>query len=91
MVIPIIIRVIDLAYNIYMFIIFIRIILSWTNPNPWNKAVQFIYKLTDPFLNFIRRFIPLQAGMFDFSPIVAVLILSLLRWILVGFLANLSF
>ncbi|MDI6784108.1 MAG: YggT family protein [bacterium] len=88
MLIPIIIRVIDLAYNIYVFLLFVRIILSWTNPNPWNPIVQWIYKLTDPVLNFVRRLVPLRVGMFDFSPIIAFLLLSIIRWVVVGIVAN---
>ena len=89
MFIPIIIRVINLACNIYVFLLFVRIILSWTNPNPWNPIVQWIHKLTDPFLNFIRRLVPLQAGMFDFSPVIAFLLLSIIRWVIVGLLVSL--
>jgi YggT family protein len=89
MVIPIIINVVDLAYRLYVFILFIRIILSWTNTNQWNPVVQWVHRITDPFLYLIRRLVPLQVGVFDFSPIVALLLLSVLRGIIVGILARL--
>ncbi|MFB3894666.1 MAG: YggT family protein [bacterium] len=88
MLIPKLIAIVSLAYNIYLFIFLIRIILSWTNPNPWNPVVRWISRVTDPFLNFIRRLVPLQAGMFDFSPIIAILLLSVLRWIIISLLAS---
>ncbi|MCX7919123.1 MAG: YggT family protein [bacterium] len=87
--VPILIWVINLAYDIYVVILFARIILSWTNPNLWNPLIQWIYKLTDPFLQFIRRIVPLQIYMFDFSPVLAFLFLSIVRWVLVGILAAL--
>lgn len=89
MLIPKLIYIVSLAYNIYLFILLIRIILSWTNPNPWNPVVRWISRVTDPFLNFIRRLVPLQVGMFDFSPIIAILLLSVLRWIIISLLTSL--
>lgn len=89
MLLLILINLIDYVYKIYVFILFVRIILSWVNPNPWNPLVQWIHRLTDPLLNVIRRLVPLQVGMFDFSPIIAFLLLSAIRWVIIGFLVKL--
>jgi YggT family protein len=69
---------VSLVFNILYFILVIRIVLSWVNPDPYNEIVQVIYKVSDPILMPFRR-LPLQAGGIDFSPIVAFIVLSVLR------------
>jgi YggT family protein len=66
-----------LALWFYGIIILIRIILSWVNPDPNNRLAHFIYEITDPYLGLFRK-LPLQFGMFDLSPIVAILVLQAL-------------
>jgi YggT family protein len=68
-------RLVSLALNILYFILVIRIILSWVNPDPYNQVVQVIYRITEPILAPFRR-LPLQIGGVDFSPIVAFLVLN---------------
>ena len=60
-----IIRLLD----IYSFIVLIRVLMSWVNPNPYNPIVQIIYKLTEPVLAPVRRVLPPMGG-FDLSPLV---------------------
>ena len=51
-----------------MWIIVIRALLSWVNPDPWNPIVRFLYQVTEPVLRPIRQRLP-AAGI-DFSPLV---------------------
>ncbi|MFH1305332.1 MAG: YggT family protein [Candidatus Omnitrophota bacterium] len=67
-----------LVFNIVYFILVIRIILSWVNPDPYNEIVRIIYRISDPILAPFRR-LPLRVGGMDFSPIVAFLVLSVLK------------
>lgn len=76
---------ISLVFNILYFILVIRIILSWVNPDPYNEIVQVIYRISDPILLPFRR-LPLQVGGIDFSPIVAFLVLAFLRNFIVNVL-----
>ena len=69
---------VSLIFNILYFLLVIRIVLSWVNPDPYNEIVQTIYRVSDPILAPFRR-LPLQTGGFDFTPIVAFLALSVLR------------
>ena len=69
--------------TIYIVIIFIRILMSWFTRIPYNRyldaVLRFVTEVTDPYLNLFRRFIPpvrLGPGALDLSPIVAVLVLS---------------
>ena len=46
--------VLDLALTIYLWIIIVRALISWVNPDPWNPLVQFLYRSTEPVLARIR-------------------------------------
>jgi YggT family protein len=61
--------------QLYSMLIFIRILMSWVPLDPRNPFVETIGQITDPYLNIFRRIIP-PVGMMDFSPIVALLVLS---------------
>ena len=60
-----------------MVAIFIRIIISWTGMDPRNPVVVFLHDITEPILSPIRQFMP-RLGMLDFSPMVAIILLSLI-------------
>jgi YggT family protein len=83
--------VLGLVFNIYIFIVIARALVSWVNPDPYNPIVRFLYQATEPVLARIRQFIPAQFGGFDFSPIILLLALSLLRNLLLRLLAQLAF
>ena len=76
----------DSIITIYLWIIIINAILSWLVAfNILNTQNRFVfsvldttYKLTDPALNKIRRFIP-TFGSIDISPIILILLLMFLR------------
>ena len=57
--------------------IFIRVILSWFLTRP-NMLSIFLDKITEPLLAPLRRIIP-RVGMFDFTPLVAIILLQLIR------------
>ncbi len=57
--------------------IFIRIILSWVGMDPQNPVVVFLHEITEPILAPIRQFMP-RMGMLDLSPMVAIILLSLI-------------
>ena len=77
---------IDSIITIYLWIIIINAILSWLVAfNILNTQNRFVfsvldatYKMTDPALNKIRRFIP-NFGSIDISPVILILILMFLR------------
>ena len=76
----------DNVITIYLWVIIINAILSWLVAfnvlNTQNKFVFSVldvtYKLTDPALNKIRRFIP-TFGSIDISPVILILFLMFLR------------
>jgi YggT family protein len=58
--------------------IFIRVLLSWFPIDPSNPIIRVLYEVTDPVLAPFRRVIP-RIGMFDLSPLAALLVISVLQ------------
>lgn len=84
-------RILDLAFNIYIFIVIARALISWVSPDPYNPIVRFLHSATDPVLYKLRNLIPfLRAGSFDFSPIVLLLLLSVVQQMLMSFLMQIA-
>ncbi|NQV04226.1 MAG: YggT family protein [Candidatus Omnitrophica bacterium] len=82
----------NIILTILYWLILIRALLSWVNPDPYNPIVQFLYKTTEPILYPIRKMIPVSFGIgIDISPIIAFLILIFLRSFLVKTLLDISF
>ena len=81
--------ILDIALTAYMWIIIIRAIVSWVNPDPWNPIVQFLYRVTDPVLRPIQRMLPRGWGI-DFSPLVAILAIIFIQKFLVASLSELA-
>lgn len=85
----IILQLIGLLFNVYLIMLFIRILGSWIPELQGTKFMQFISFYTDPYLNLFRRFIP-PMGMLDLSPIAAFICLSILE-VVVTYLIRLIF
>lgn len=90
------IRLIDVAIEIYLWLIIIRVILSWfpiRASGVLAKLVDFVYEVTEPFLGFFRRYIPaipLGGVGLDISPIIAIIVLNFLRRLIVGLLYQIT-
>ncbi len=82
-------RIVETFFNIYMMMLFIRILSSWVPELAQTRFMQFISFYTDPYLNLFRRIIP-PLGMFDISPIAAFFALQLIerfvKYIILSFL-----
>jgi YggT family protein len=74
----------------YMWLIIIRALLSWVNPDPYNQIVRFIYNLTEPVLYRVRAMIPLNLGGIDLSPVVVIFGIYFIRLSLVGGLTRIA-
>jgi YggT family protein len=77
--------------GILYWLILIRALISWVNPDPYNPIVQFLEKCTDPILAPIRRILPagLRFGI-DISPVIAFLAIMFIRSFLVSTLFDLA-
>ena len=77
--------------TVYIVLIFIRILMSWFTRIPYNRYLdmflKFISDVTDPYLNIFRRILPpvrIGPGALDLSPIVGVLVLSIVGGIIIN-------
>jgi YggT family protein len=78
-------------FLVYIVLIFINILLSWIPRIPYNvylrAVVDFIHDTTDPYLRLFRRIMPPLGGggmALDLSPIIAVIVLVVVRFLVVG-------
>ena len=76
--------------QIYMVLIFIRILLSWfPNVDWYNAPFSVLSQLTDPYLNIFRSFIPPLGGL-DLSPLIAIFLLQFVASALPSLLYSLA-
>jgi YggT family protein len=83
-------KVIEIVLTLYMWIIIFRAVISWVNPDPYNKIVIFLYRITEPVLRPVRRILPLRNVGIDFSPIIVILVIIFLQYFLVETIAQLA-
>jgi YggT family protein len=84
-------HILDVLFNIMYWLIIIRVLVSWVNPDPLNPIVQFLEKATEPVLGPIRKHLPLNFRFgIDISPIIAILLVIFLRAFLLRSLFDLS-
>ncbi len=63
----------DVVLTMMTWLIIIRALISWVNPDPYNPIVQIIQRLTDPVIHPFRKLIPMQNLGIDLSPMIAIL------------------
>jgi YggT family protein len=84
-------EILNLGLTLYMWLIIAQAVLSWVNPDPYNPIVRFLYKVTEPVLNWVRRRLPVVIGGLDLSPFLVVLAIIFLQKFLVASLLDLAF
>ncbi|MDD3921177.1 MAG: YggT family protein [Eubacteriales bacterium] len=83
--------IVNVVLSMLYWLILIRALISWVNPDPHNGVVQFLYGITEPVLSPIRRMLPFALKMtIDISPIIAFLIVLFLQSFLVQTLFDLA-
>ena len=87
-------QVMDVALTILYWLILIRALISWVNPDPFNPIVQFLMRATEPILYPIRRLLPGTANVggvgLDISPLIAFLLILFFKHFLVNSFVDLS-
>lgn len=84
-------HILDVVLTLAYWLILIRALISWVNPDQYNPIVQFLYKTTEPILQPIRRLLPFNFRFgIDISPIVAFLAIMFLRSFLINTLVELA-
>jgi YggT family protein len=90
----ILVTVISWGFQLYEFLILIRVLLTWINTDPYNPVirhpiVRILHRVTEPVLQPLRRVIPPIGGTVDITPVIALILLEIVRRVLVSFLINL--
>ena len=84
--------------KLYSYVVIVNVLISWLIAfnvlNTQNRFVYSIleltYRLTDPFLNRIRRFMP-NLGSFDISPIILLLLIWFIEMCMKLYIAPMIF
>ncbi|HKI83887.1 MAG TPA: YggT family protein [Candidatus Krumholzibacteria bacterium] len=71
--------------DLYMLVLLARVLLSWVSLGRQHPVSVWVYRATEPLLAPIRSVFGIWGGL-DFSPVVAILILSFLRRLIVRIL-----
>ncbi len=84
-------QVLNLGLTIYMWLIIARALLSWVNPDPCNPIVQFLYKVTEPVLAWLRQRLPLVYSGLDLTPLLVLLAIVFLKNFLIASILDLAY
>lgn len=74
-----VLRFISAVVSVYMIILVVRILMTWFGRQVEGRPVEILMQITDPYLNVFRRMRFLRVGAFDFSPVVAIITLSVVN------------
>jgi YggT family protein len=83
-------QLLDFLLTAYMWIIVGRAVISWVNADPYNPIVRFLYEATEPVLSRIRRWLPINFGGIDFTPMILILGIMFLQSFFVQSLRQLA-
>ncbi len=83
------ITIINTIYWLLLILFLARMIISFARIDPydptWGRLAQLVYQVTEPILEPVRRLIPPQGGV-DFSPLIILVGLAVLRMVLFSLL-----
>ena len=83
----ILIQIIDVVAQILVLLVIVSAILSFFM-DPYHPIRRGVDNIVQPMLEPIRRVVPL-VGMFDFSPLVLIILIQVVSNLLIAFLSNL--
>ena len=86
--ISLLIQLISILAQFFVLLVIVKIILSYFM-DPYHPVRQTIDNLVEPLLAPIRKVVPL-VGMFDFSPLILIILVQVLSSALIRFLIALS-
>ncbi|HEY3063155.1 MAG TPA: YggT family protein [Chloroflexota bacterium] len=69
---------VSIFLQILWLLILVRVLLSWFPVDPRNPIIRTLFEITEPVLAPFRRVIP-RIGMFDLSPLAALLVIQFVQ------------
>jgi YggT family protein len=79
-------KTVEILFTIYIWMIIFRAIISWVSPSSRIPLAGILFRLTDPFLGKIRQLLPLPRMAIDLTPVIAILILMVIRHLILAVL-----
>jgi YggT family protein len=76
--------------NAYIWVVIIKYIISWFNPNPHTPLMSYLNRVVDPAITMTRKICPLTLGGLDCSPIILLVFLHFLADFLKNALTHLG-
>ena len=84
----ILLKTVDVFFQVIYLLIFVRILLSWVNLGRNSTIGNMIYALTEPILGPVRAMLdksPIGGGMMlDFSPVIALFIMNIVKMVIIS-------
>lgn len=80
------VQVVRITANVLSFLVIIHVFISYIL-SPYHPVRIFIDRIVEPLLTPIRKVLP-TTGMFDFSPIVLILLIQVVEIILISLFAG---
>ena len=87
MIFSVLINLINVISQVFVWVVIASALLSFFLP-PFHPVREALDRIVDPFLNPIRRIVPL-AGTLDFSPLILIIVVQFVAQILIAILASL--
>ena len=81
------VQFINLFVSFYSLIIIARVFLPLVGADPLNPIIRFIFDVTEPVLAPLRRYT--VVGMWDLSPVVALVLLTVVQQVVVALVLGL--
>jgi YggT family protein len=66
--------VLTLALYALLVVVFVRVALSWISPNPRSQWQRVVFRISEPILAPVRRWVPPVSGL-DLSPLVVTMVI----------------
>ena len=73
---------INTVFDLYLFVLIVRVILVWSGANYFHPVTQFIVKLTDFLVKPLRRIIPNVRGI-ELSSVFLIIVLEIIKFLVV--------
>jgi YggT family protein len=77
-------KLINLLANVIILVVIVKVVLSYFM-SPYHPVRQTVDRIVEPMLAPIRKVVPM-VGMFDFSPLILIIIVQVLATILINIL-----
>jgi len=66
--------------EVYFWVVLVRALISWVNPDPYNPIVRFLVLVTEPVLKPFRKLLPPhKLGGLDLSPLFVLLLIQFVK------------